>query len=250
MQFKYLIVMIVVLAAVSEATFSAHVDIRPYVVDGRITIGAAQLLGSTVVPVADHQQVFRAELGEDDLSQPFMTEDPGFLAETGAFPDGAGKFIGWAALHGLKYWNGAGFGALPAGESLQITKGSQSANVMAGPVTGFSFGTIRDDGGLHEHMTFELLGSDGNPIPGDGVEPAAGIYLLTLQLTTAMDGIAPSDPIWLVFNNRGTEAEHELAAEWVQRHLVPEPASLVSLLLAGAVLLGGIRDQGGRHAAT
>lgn len=249
MRFKYSIVTILGVAAFSVAAFGAHVDIRPYLTDGKITAGAAELAGSTVVPVADHQQVFGAELGEDDPGQPFMSEDPGFLAEIGAFPGGAGKLIAWTALDGLKYWNGSGFGTVPSGESLQITKGSQSTNIASLLPAGFAFGTIHADGGLHEHMTFELLGADGNPIPGDGVEPAAGIYLLTLQLGTTMDGVAPSDPIWLVYNNGDTEENHDLAVEWVERHLAPEPAGLIGLMLAGAVLIRGARNRGARHAA-
>ncbi len=215
---------------------AAHVDIRPYVSSGRIVTGTSELDGSAVVPLSDRARVFGAEFGEDDPAQPFFTEDPGFLSEPGAFPGGAGEFVGFDVPTGLQYWTGAGFGALPAGESLRITKGSQTVNVGASAAGGFYFSTIGADEGLHGHFMFELLGSDGNPIPGDGVEPTPGIWLLDMTLNTSMGGVGPSDPFWIVFNSGGEsfEEDHEAAVAWVEGHLVPEPTSALLLVIAAA----------------
>jgi len=204
-------------------------------------IGTAQLLGGQVVPTADHHRVFGAELGADDPDQPFMTEDPGFLAEPGAFPEGAGEFVGFTLLDGLKGWTGAGFGTVPAGESLQISRGSQSVTVADGPVSGYFFAIIDPDGGLHQHLTFELLGADGNPIPNDGVQPTAGIYLLTVQLHTSLQGVSPSEPFWIVLNNGDAEENHDLALDWAARHLAPEPANALAV---GAALCLVCRPRG------
>jgi hypothetical protein len=146
---------------------------------------------------------------------------------------------------GLGCWTGSGFGAVPAGESLQITKGSQSLNVAAGPAPGFYFGIIGATEDLHEHLSFELLGADGNPIPGDGIEPTPGVWLLELTLRTSMIGVADSDPFWLVFNSGGEdfEADHEAAIAWVQSHLVPEPAT-VFLLAIGTGLIARRQRHG------
>lgn len=219
----------------SNVTLAAHVDIRAYVQNGAIAFGSSELVGSTVMPLSDDQRAFGAEFGEDDPAQPFMTEEPGFLSEDGAFPGGSGQWLGFNARAGAAFWNGAGFVGVPASESLQITVGSQSVNVANGPAGGFNFAQIGVGGGLHQHMTFELLGADGNPIPGDGIEPSLGIYLLELELTTTMGNVASSAPMWVVFNNGDSEENHEAAVAWAERNLVPEPTGVL-LLAAGTML--------------
>jgi hypothetical protein len=230
------ITVVVVVAVFSKIASAEHVDVRAYVQNARIAVGSSELVGSTVVPLSDEQRVFGTELGEDDPGQPFMTEDPGFLSEDGAFPGGSGQWLGFNARAGLAVWNGSGFAGTPASESLQITVGSQSVNVAGGAVPGFNFAQIDSGGGLHQHMTFELLGADGNPIPGDGVEPTTGVYMLELELTTTMSGIAASLPVWMVYNNGDTEENHDAAIEWVESNLVPEPVSAL-MLSAGAILV-------------
>lgn len=205
-----------------------HVDVRPYLSGGQIRIGAAELDGAEVEPISDDHRVFGSELGEE---QPLFSDHPGFLAEPGAFPGGAGQWLAFDATAGLGFWNGAGFGAAPAGESLTILLGSQEVNVSTGPVAGFPFALIDLAGGIHQHVEFYLLGSDGNPDPDDGIAPTLGIYLLELSLRTTIEGVAASDPFWIVFNNGDTEENHELAVEWAEEHLVPEPA--VGLMTAG-----------------
>lgn len=219
---------------VTMAHGNGHIDIRPYIVSGQIATGTAELQGNVVVPLSDDRRVFGSELGEDDPAQPFFTEDPGFLSEDGAFPGGTGHFVGFDATAGLGYWTGSGFGPAPSLESLQITHGSQSVNVGADPTAGFYFGQISLLGGLHSHLSFELYGADSNPIPGDGVEPSPGIYLLEMRLKTTMSGVADSLPLWIVFNNGDLEMNHELALEWVEANLVPEPGS--GLLMMSAAL--------------
>lgn len=216
-----------------------HVDIRPYVSDGQIVTGTAELDGAVVDPISDHERVFGSEFGEDDPAQPYFADAPGFLSEDGAFPGGAGYFVGIDAPTPLTYWTGAGFAALPNNESLQITKGTQSINIGGSPAGGFDFGVIDTHGGLHEHLDYELYGADGNAIPGDGVEPTLGIYLLEIQVTTTLPGVADSEPLWIVFNAGGEayEADHEAAIHWVEDNLVPEPTSLLLLGLGGAALL-------------
>lgn len=225
-----------------NVTLAAHVDVRAYLQDGAIAVGASELVGSTVIPLSDDQRVFGAELGEHDPGQPFMTEDPGFLSEDGAFPGGSGQWLGFNVLAGLAFWNGSGFSGVPSSETLQLTVGSQSVIVAGGAVSGFDFAQIGPSGGLHQHMTFELLGSDGNPIPGDGVEPSPGVYLLELELTTTIGSVASSAPIWIVFNNGDSEENHEAAVAWAERNLVPEPTSAL-LLPAGAILRRRLRSR-------
>ncbi|MBP7937058.1 MAG: hypothetical protein KA354_20635 [Phycisphaerae bacterium] len=159
MRYTGLIASCLALAAACSVARAAHLDARPYVADGKVMIGAAQLLGGQVLPTADHHRVFGAELGEDDPDQPFMTEDPGFLAEPGAFPEGAGELLGFMLLDGLKCWTGTGFGKVPAGESLQISRGSQSVTVADGPVNGYFFAIIGPDDGLDDCLALNHLGA-------------------------------------------------------------------------------------------
>ncbi len=213
---------------------AAHVDIRPYVSGGRIITGTSELNGAIVDPISDLARVFGAEFGEHDPLQPFFTDQPGFLSEAGAFPGGMGALVGFNVPTGLRYWTGSEFGSIPSGESLQISKGSQTLNVGAAATGGFYFGTLAADEGLHTHLAFELLGSDGNPVPDDGVEPTPGIWLLELTLHTNLAGVGPSDPFWILFNSGGADFEesHEAAIAWVEGNLVPEPASGLLLAIA------------------
>lgn len=232
-----------ILLAMTVTAFAEHVDIRPYVSGGSIVTGTSELVGATVTPLSDHQRVFGAEFGEDDPGQPFMTEDPGFLSEDGAFPGGAGRFVGFNTLAGLTYWTGSGFAGVPASESLHITKGSQSLVLGTAPAAGFNFAVIDAGNGLHEHLTFELLGSDGNPVPGDGIEPTPGVYLLEMNLTTTMPGVGDSLPFWIAFNSGGEdfEEQHDAAIDWVQTNLVPEPVT--GMLLAMGIFTATRRRE-------
>ncbi len=223
----------------ATAVHAQHADIRPYIAGGRIVTGTAELDGGIVVPISNHARVFGSEFGEDDPGQPFLAEDPGFLSEDGAFPGGSGHFVGFNALAGLRLWTGSGFGPVPDFETLQVTRGSQSINVGAAPTAGFNFAVIDTHGGLHDHMAYELYGADGNPVPGDGVEPTAGIFLLELELTTTMPGVGASLPLWIVFNSGGEDFEehHEAAVQWVETHLVPEPMTGLLLALGAGLAL-------------
>lgn len=233
---KASVAIMAVVAVFSGIASAEHVDVRAYIRDAGVAVGSSELVGSTVVPLADDLRVFGVELGEHDPGQPFMTDHPGFLSEANALPGGSGQWLGFNARSALAFWSGSGFAAVPASESLQISVGSQSVNVGGSAASGFNFAQIAPDGGLHQHMTFELLGSDGNPIPGDGVEPTVGVYLLELELTTTMSGIASSLPFWIVFNNGDTEEAHDAAITWVETNLVPEPVCAL-LFPAGALLM-------------
>jgi hypothetical protein len=205
--------------------------------NNQIVIGTAELQGATAVPLSDHQRLFGADFGEADPSQPFFADHPGFLAEHGAFPGGAGEFVGLNARSGLQYWTGANFGAVPNGEILTIGKGSRSLTISTTAANGFYFAVVGADEGLHEHLEWLLSGPDGNPPPGGIIAPAIGAYLVELELKTSMSGVANSDPFWVVFNN-GDEDAHEAAMDWVREHYLPEPASIVLLAFGGLVALG------------
>ena len=245
---KYKLAIVFISLSVT-ASAQAHVDAMPYVSNNRLFTGSASFEEPDITtPVSYDQRVFGAEFGEDDVSQPFFTEDPGFLAPTGALPGGAGKKLGFNVLDGLKYWDGTGavnFGAVPSGESMYISLGSQHTQVSTSPVPGFGF-TIGANEGLHDHLDWLLFGSDNNPIPGDGIEPATGVYLLQMELWTTIPGVASSDPIWFVYNNHVSEDVHDAAVDWVTATYTPEPASCLMFLVGGSIAL--VRRRAARTA--
>lgn len=223
---------ILIIAAVAHAQ---HMDLRPHLDNNKIAIGAAESQGGVVVPLSDRQYVFGAEFGEADPGQPYFGQDPGFLAEPGAFP--GGSLIGFNIRSGLRYWTGTGFGDVPHGEILMVAKGSHSLTLSEVAQQGFYFGVFDGEGGLHEHLEWQLSGPDGNPPPGGMVAPTVGVYLVELELKTDLPGVANSDPIWLVFNN-GDEEAHEAAVNWIQETYLPEPTSLLLLALGAFAMVG------------
>ncbi|HOW69895.1 MAG TPA: hypothetical protein PKY77_04770 [Phycisphaerae bacterium] len=137
---------------------------------------------------------------------PFFTDKPGFGAVAGSgLPPGTQ--VGFNILSDLLYWDGTGpahFGPVVNQERLRIKFGFQNryAGTGTGFVAGFNFATVTSDGEIHQHVSFFLLGADGNAVPAsqDGLQATSGIYLIQIEVTLAADTIK-SDPIWLVFNN-------------------------------------------------
>lgn len=225
----------------------AHQDVRPKVVDNKIVTDGRDDGTSIVTP---NLRVFGYDLGEDDaVNDPYFAADPGFTAEAASgFTDGtnlmfsilSGSQFGLPST--LTYWDGTGspnFGAVPSLETLRLNLGSQNRTAGAGnlDVPGFSLGANDAADPLHTHLSSFLQGADGNSDPSDGNNPADGIYLLALGLTTNMPGVAAADPIFIVYNNGGLdEAIHDAAIDYVNTTLVPEPSSVVMLAVGAAGL--------------
>lgn len=229
----------VVLAGSIHASASAdeehgHADMSPYVVGGKIIVGA-YIDGEGAGGEA--QYVFGYELGESAID-PYNIGDPGFNAQSGSGLT-PGSNLGVRVLSDLYYWDGAGdfaLSATPEGESLMLLFGAQSRTVGTGTgeLADLFFGpAVTGEGVFHAHLFSSLLGSDGNSIPGDGIEPAVGIYAVQLSVLSSDGVTADSDPVWLVYNNGLDEELHEAAMD----ALVPEPGSLALLGLGAAGLL-------------
>lgn len=225
-------------SAVSSAVFAQHADVSPGVTGGHITTDGYDDSTSSLIP---NLRVFGYDFGEDPID-PYFAEDPGFRslphAQGGTFPSNAG--LSFDIASDFQYWTGSGFGAVPSGESLHLERGSFSVDVGTGetlPKTGLLIGNSDATGVVHEHLSAFLFGSDGNAVAGDGIEPAAGVYMVSLTLRTNAAGIEDSDPIWIVYNNGLPEEDHDAAIEWVQSNLVPEPTSAMLLLVGGGFVL-------------
>lgn len=208
----------------------AHFDVKPYVAAGQIITGGhddATNVDESVV------RVYGYDFGEDP-ADPFFAQDPGFNAPAGSGLPG-GSQLRFNLLSSLTYWNGAGTPTFTApAESLIFSFGASTRTITgsSGSQSGFSLQTVAADGSAHRHLNAFLNGTDGNAVPAsvDGVEAAAGVYVLAMELTSSDSSILASDPFYIVFNNGLEEAQHDEAIDFVQSTLVPEPTSMLGLV--------------------
>lgn len=221
-----------------------HGDVMVYESGGKIITGVIEAdLGEPEEAVS---VVFEGELADNGLA--VAGDEPGY-ANVGAhsFKLPAGTELGFNVRNNiytstrLAYWDGSDtdsdldidvddvvWSSVPA--SFDVTIQSQLSSDFitfdgstSGALSGFLIETADASGELHEHLDYFLP-----------LNAPAGIYLLTLELTDlrASNPLTGSDPISLVLNFGVDEEAHEAAVS-----AVPEPASAVSLLLAGGALL-------------
>jgi hypothetical protein len=193
-----------VAALTGAAAAGSEIDVFLQIVDGQIVTG--QVDASTGTPLLDELRVFPASFGESAI--PNFTNDPGFFALPGTFAPGSQ--LSFNILAPVLAWNGDGFDSTGS-EFIRITFSSLSTISGDGFVPGFSL-FVQPDGGYHRHLNFFL-----DALPGPPAQP--GIYLLELEKTSTMPGIAPSLPFWIVFNYQASEGEHDAAIAWVESEL-------------------------------
>jgi hypothetical protein len=155
------------------------------------------------------------------------TNDPGFNAFDGSFP--FPSEISVNVLTNLQFWNGSGsvsFGAVPAGESINLANDLTGSNFTVGANTGFQSGflisAVDAAGGAHKHL-FSTLQGDGQP------GPASGVYMIEMRVRllnsaanqTPYPGVADSLPIFLLYNNGVADSIMDTADDWVTINLVP-----------------------------
>lgn len=217
--------------AVPQLAAAQHADIGARVESGRIVTGAHSHGGAE----APNQRVYGYDFQEDPVD-PYFAGDPGFNADPGDLP--AGSDLRFNLLSGLSYWGGTGpvaFTAAPSGETLRMTLGSGTVMLTSpgGPQPGFRIGGVAADGTVHSHLNTFLNGSDGNNDPSDGNPPADGVYLFSLELTSTAPDVAPSEPLFVVFNNGLLEDQHDAAIDYVETNLVPEPGGALTAATLG-----------------
>ena len=234
---KFFLTTVLALSASASLDFSGPVladfDVSPAVVSGKIVTNAFEDAASTTI---NNVRVFGYEFGEDPLD-PFFAEDPGFHPLPGAGVPGR-TTISAKSFSAISYWSGSSFGALPAGESLDITRGSTTITLSA---SGFA-GTIPIDttdvnGEFDQHLESTLKGVGL-------IDPSVGIYLFNLTLSAP--GLADSDPMYVLFNNGADGAEFDSAVAFARDQfapgstIVPEPVALAGVGLF-ALLMGRSR---------
>lgn len=212
--------------ALSALALVAPAYADPHAGDFELTVESGQIV---VQP-----RVLGGELAEL-VPGVWTTDAPGFDAEDGTFNPGTA--VGFKILDTLRKWNGTDFSTQPT-ETLTLSSSvlntTTPTNPLDAPVTGFSL-TVSPGGGWHKHLNYTL----NSPY-------ADGIYLLKLSLFNEgtisgplegpANGLATESlPFWVVLNKNIDEEDHDLAIDYVNAVLVPEPASL-GLLAAGALL--------------
>jgi hypothetical protein len=224
-----------------------HPDVAPRVQNGQVVTGGIDDTNNAFTP---NLRVFDFVFGQDDPTQPYFDSDPGWRAEpepgfpsTGFTP---GKHLHFDILSGapyglpanLTYWNGTGsphFGMVPNGETLRLDLAGGLADATAGSgnafIPGFDIGTLDSTGDLHIHLSSFIQGSGGN-------NPANGIYMMVLDPSTDMPGIAAAKPIFVLWDNGlGDGPQLAAAVNFAQATFVPEPSSL-ALVCIGSVGVG------------
>tara|TARA_B000000441_G_C21709791_1_gene331708 strand:+ start:287 stop:1171 length:885 start_codon:yes stop_codon:yes gene_type:complete len=177
-------------------------DVYVHLEDGHIATGLVD-----EDDVEEHVRTFASELGESGV--PGYSDEPGWEAFPGTFDPNIR--VGWNATAALGRWNGSGFDT-GIEETMTVTFGTLSFEIADAPVNGFSL-AVQADGGLHRHIGFYL----DNPFGA----PAAGIYLVELELYSSTGSPESSEPFWIVFNNED-EDNHDAAIDWVAENMAGE----------------------------
>lgn len=198
-------------------------DVGLAISSGRIVTGIVEEIAPGVEVVAPGQRVFAGELA--DVGGLIFSEEPGLFTTAGTFPANSSLAF---TIHGqLRSWNGSDFGVIPA-ERILIELGPDARLTPTTDtlLSGFAF-DVGPTGGFDEHYNFTLQDGLG------GNSPANGVYLLTLSLSSGADGIAPSEPFYLVLNFGLAELVHDAAVEYAENFIVPAPGAAAALMGLG-----------------
>lgn len=175
--------------AVTTATAQLHDgDIILRLLDNTITTATTEL---------EPRCTFTGEFGTGD-----QTPDPGFDSEVDEFPPNSE--IGFTLLRSLREWRDGNFDTIPE-EQFEMSWGPLgpiATTLDDTPAVGFTLG-VSGDGEFHYHYKFKLTP------PAD-----PGIYLLTFAMWSDQQGINPSEPIYLLFNQDTDQPTFVDAVTW------------------------------------
>lgn len=202
-------------AAILAAAASTHAhaqhagDIGLIVTDARIA--TAEIGAEGLGPA---RRAFSAPLGE---TAPWFSDEPGFDGEAGTFAPGTR--VGFRFAAPLLAWDGTTFvptdpAGSAAGERMRVSYVTLGATTGSASAPGFDL-AVQADGGWHRHLAFTLLAAPG------AAEPDAGVYLLTLEMTSTDPAVAASEPFVIVFNGGADDATFAAAFAAAEAALQP-----------------------------
>jgi hypothetical protein len=213
--------------------------------------GGKLVTGISEVGTTDY--TFPMRVYEGAFNSIFRSNDPGFVAprssqglpagtallpaHTGVRFDLRAFNLPGTGLTNLAYWDGSGevaFAPVAPGYSLTMSAvepGTAIADGSPADVAGFLFANTDDQGGIHEHMIFDLARSGGTV--------AEGIYMWSLDLK--VPGLEDSDPFFILHETSQAPLTLDEAVDWVNANLdtltVPEPPTALLAAIAGLTSL-------------
>lgn len=203
------------LAIAAGAAMAHEGDVGLVIIDGRIVTGIVEdgPGGEFVIP---GERVFAAEMF--DFGGRIYADEPGLFAEAGVFPD---SDLGFNFASPVQRWDGSTFVSTTQTYTLEF--GPLSAtSPLAGSAPGFGIGV--GPAGFDEHYDFYLN------------DPAAGVYLLAIDLWSSDSSISGADTTYLVFDYDAAPGEHDRAIDYVEDVIIPAPASLAVLGLGALAM--------------
>jgi len=243
---------------------SAHADLSPYVLDSKIITGAWDDSSAVFTPTLRVFAYDFAEdpadpyfIGDPGINaRPSNIQPLNWVSGATTLTSGSQLKIDLKVVHtsvgtpnsgnhSLLYWDGSDlngdmlidesdvdFGVVPGDgmglyESLRVNRGSFDAvaGQNTGDVAGFNVGTVGSMGGIHVHLN-SFLNSYNNEFVDDSVNAPLGVYLVQAVFSSSTPGIASSEPFWVAFNNGLDEGVHDVAIDFVNNSVVPEPGAL------------------------
>jgi hypothetical protein len=197
----------------ARGTFVVDNDVQPRVAGGKIVTDAIDDASGGVTPNVRH---FGYEFGEDP-KDPYFLQDPGFVALAGSGLPG-GSVLSFNVERHLAYWNGAGrvsFTTPPSGETLRFNLGPSDVTIggASAPQPGFAIATVGPDGTLHRHLNTFLQG------PAGGGTPVSGVYFTNVRLLSSAGSVAPSDALYMIFNNGASKSSFDAALHYLTEPL-------------------------------
>lgn len=199
--------------ALSVHGFAQHAgDVIVDVVDGAVVTGDVDDFGQPQFP----HYVWSENLGSAGI--PNFAADPGFDSLAGTFTPG--HAVGVSIRKALRVWDDehGHFHSIPELETLEIARfGNFIATPPTDPAPGdplptLTLGQANASGVIHIHPDYFLTSPHGG-----------GVYLLELEFWVSTEGVAPSDPFWIVFNQNQPQSVVTEAVTWIEDNLVSAP---------------------------
>jgi hypothetical protein len=194
------------LGAASMAAAQHQGDVILEVQDGKIVTGMVDDFGQPQYP----HYVWSENFGS--AGWPNFAADPGYDSPAGAFVPGT--VVGLSIRRALRVWDAdeEHFDDIPD-ETISISRLSNTITTPAADpgceaLSSLALGAANASGIIHIHPDYFLNAPHG-----------AGVYLLELEVWADAEGVSPSDPFWIVFNQNMAQPEVADAVAWVYENL-------------------------------